>query len=169
MKFFRSANCLANDLQWANCWAKYQWTCFGWDSSREPPIEPKFFLELLTSYTHVFNTEARIFDHFLNFPNRASTLYRRLNLCELSLGNFSKVSAKIRIPHIYRSSLDIPIRVMWIVFVQHLLILFGQFSAYVSFPREHYLHIKSMRSIRRRTSIWYQCYLGNSEKIASCT
>ena len=38
----------------------------------EPPIEPKFFLVLLTSYTHVFNTEARIFDHFLNFSNRAN-------------------------------------------------------------------------------------------------
>ena len=26
------------------------------------------------SYTHVFNTEVRIFDHFLNFPNRATVL-----------------------------------------------------------------------------------------------
>ena len=73
-EFFRSANCLANDMLRANCWAKCQWTCFGYSSSREPPIEPKFFLELLTSYTHVFNTEARIFDHFLNFPNRANVL-----------------------------------------------------------------------------------------------
>ena len=34
-------------------------------------MSPNFFLELLTSYTHVFITEARIFEHFLNFPNRA--------------------------------------------------------------------------------------------------
>ena len=75
MNFFRSANCLVNDMQRANRWAECQWTCFGYSSSREPPIEPKFFLELLTSYTHVFNTEARIFDHFLNFPNRATGTY----------------------------------------------------------------------------------------------
>ena len=59
-------------MQRANRWAECQWTCFGYSSSREPPNEPKFFLELLTTYTHVFNTEARIFDHFLNFPNRAN-------------------------------------------------------------------------------------------------
>ena len=82
--FFRSANCLVNDIQRANCWAKHQWICFGYSSSREPPIEPKFFLELLTSYTHVFNTEARIFDHFLNFPNRATTQYTRTILLQAS-------------------------------------------------------------------------------------
>ena len=59
-------------MQWANRWAKHQWTCFGWGSSREPPIEPKFFLVLLTSYSHLFNTEPRFFDHFLNFPARAN-------------------------------------------------------------------------------------------------
>ena len=30
-------------------------------SSRDPPIKPKLFQEHLTSYTHVLNTEARIF------------------------------------------------------------------------------------------------------------
>ena len=56
----------------ANCGAKCQCTCFDYSSAREPLNEPKFFLKLLTSYSHVFNTEARIFDHFLNFPNRAT-------------------------------------------------------------------------------------------------
>ena len=70
--FFRSANCLENDIQRANCRAKHQWICFGYSSSREPPIEPKKFFELLTSHTHLLNTEARYFDHFLNFPNRAN-------------------------------------------------------------------------------------------------
>ena len=71
-EFFRSANCLANDMQWVDRWAKPQWTCFGWGSSREPPIEPKFFLELLTSYTHLFNTEPRFFIIIWNFPARAN-------------------------------------------------------------------------------------------------
>ena len=39
---------------------------------KETPIEPKFFLELLTSYSNFFNTEPRFFDHFLNFPATAS-------------------------------------------------------------------------------------------------
>ena len=31
-------------------------------------MSPNFFW----NFSHVFNTEARIFDHFLNFPNRAN-------------------------------------------------------------------------------------------------
>ena len=36
---------------------------------------PKFFVGLLTSNTHVFNSEAEICDHFLNFQTRASVLH----------------------------------------------------------------------------------------------
>ena len=35
-------------------------------------LSPNFFFELLTSYTHLFNTEPRFFDHFLNFPATAN-------------------------------------------------------------------------------------------------
>ena len=35
-------------------------------------LSPNFFLVLLTSYTHLFNTEPRFFDHFLKFPAKAN-------------------------------------------------------------------------------------------------
>ena len=41
---------------------------------KETPIEPKFFLELLTSYSHLFKTEPGFFDHFLNLPATAKVL-----------------------------------------------------------------------------------------------
>ena len=52
--YIQVRNCLGNFIQWANHWAKHQWICFGWGSSREPPIDPKFFFGLLTPYTHLF-------------------------------------------------------------------------------------------------------------------
>ena len=36
---------------------------------------PKFFVELLTSNKHVFNSETEICDYFLNFQTRASVLH----------------------------------------------------------------------------------------------
>ena len=41
--------------------AKHCWTCFGFSSSHELNIKPKFFLQVYISYTHVLSTGAIFF------------------------------------------------------------------------------------------------------------
>ena len=65
-EFFRSAI----DMQWGNGWAKGQWTWFFYISSRDPPIKRIFFFNFSIKYT-CFEHWDKLFDHYLNFRNRA--------------------------------------------------------------------------------------------------
>ena len=71
-------------------------------------------MELLTSYTHVFNTEARILDHFLNFLNRANVLVIVIKEGGLLSSRLFFLTGKLSDEVRYEKKADTPIEMMTI-------------------------------------------------------
>ena len=63
----------------------------------------------LESYTHVFNTEARIFDHFLNFPIRAIG-QTQPTIAFFEISGFGPVWIRLKL----RASGQVGIHLLWV-------------------------------------------------------